>query len=98
MTRLIAIGASAGGLGVLKRMVEDLPAELPVPVLIVLHIGKNRSLLPKILGARSRLPVLHPLHGEALRPAHIYVAPPDLHMLLERDRIVLSHGPKEHHT
>ena len=37
----------------------------------------------------------HPEVGEEIRQGHIYIAPPDYHMLIEQGRIKLSHGPKE---
>jgi two-component system chemotaxis response regulator CheB len=44
------------------------------------------------------LPASHARDGEAIRPGHIYVAPPDFHMLVRDDRIELSHGPRENHS
>lgn len=49
MQKLILIGASAGGVKALTSITSALPASLPATVLIVMHIGARRSLLPDIL-------------------------------------------------
>ena len=64
-------------------------------VLIVLHIGASISRLADILNRAGKLPVGQPVDGESIQTGHIYVAPPDLHMTLEGDRIRLGRGPKE---
>jgi two-component system, chemotaxis family, protein-glutamate methylesterase/glutaminase len=95
---IIVIGASAGGIPALSELVAGLPEDLNAAVFIVLHIGAARSCLPHILSRVSRLPVANALDGEAVVPGRIYVAPPDLHMLLEGGRIRLVRGPKENFT
>lgn len=95
---IIVIGASAGGVQALLGIVEQLPASLNAAIFIVLHIGSSQSRLPEVLGRKSLLPVEHPYDGQAIMPGHIYVAPPDFHMMLEKNRIRLVHGPKENFT
>jgi two-component system, chemotaxis family, protein-glutamate methylesterase/glutaminase len=92
----IVIGASAGGVQALTKLVADLPPDLPAAVFIVLHIPAHApSLLPEILARDTRLTVAHARTGEEITPGHIYVAPPDHHLLIEGKRIRLVHGPKE---
>jgi two-component system chemotaxis response regulator CheB len=92
----IVIGASAGGVQVLTKLVEDLPRDLPAAVFIVLHIRADApSMLPEILGRESLLPVVHAKNHEEIRQGRIYVAPPDHHLLIEKQHILLVHGPKE---
>jgi two-component system chemotaxis response regulator CheB len=92
----IVIGASAGGVQALTRLVADLPEELPSAVFIVLHIPTDvPSLLPEILSRGSRLPVAHAVDGEQIRTGKIYVAPSDHHLLIEKQHVRLVHGPKE---
>jgi two-component system chemotaxis response regulator CheB len=95
---VIAIGASAGGFQVLLDLASQLPADLRAAVLIVLHIGSHPSMLPELLSASGPNRAVHPHNGQPLRPGMIYVAPPDHHMLLDGDSIVLSRGPKENHA
>jgi two-component system, chemotaxis family, protein-glutamate methylesterase/glutaminase len=93
---IIVIGASAGGVHALSELAAGLPADLPAAVFVVLHISPyGRSALPAILRRVSALPVDHPHDGETIRHGRIYVAPPNLHLALEEDRIRLSPGPTE---
>jgi two-component system, chemotaxis family, protein-glutamate methylesterase/glutaminase len=96
--RLIVVGASVGGVAALSTLAASLPASFPAPVVMVLHTGSHPSILPELLARRSVLPVSHPADGEALAGGHIYVAPPDHHLLVEEGRLRLNRGPKEHHT
>jgi two-component system, chemotaxis family, protein-glutamate methylesterase/glutaminase len=91
-------GASAGGVPALQQLAADLPADFPVPLLIVLHVGAHPSVLPRLMSARGPIPAAHGQDGEPLEPGRIYVAPPDHHMLLLGNSIRLNRGPKEHHS
>ena len=98
MDRLIVVGASAGGVAALKVLSASLPAHLPVPVLVVLHVGTHPSILPEIMSAHGALPVRHAREGEKVCAGTIYVAPPDQHMLVAGNAVRLNRGPKEHHV
>jgi len=95
---IVAIGASAGGVRVLLQLAAALPTPLPAALLVVLHVGTHRSLLPELMGARGDNPVLHPADGQPVQPGTIYVAPPDHHMLVASGAIRLQRGPKENHA
>jgi len=95
-TRCIVIGASAGGVEALKEVVSRLPSDLPVPVLVVLHIPPYvASALPHILGQAGPLPAIHPKDGAKLKPGTIYIAPPDHHLLVVDGTVGVSKGPRE---
>ncbi|WP_036020490.1 chemotaxis protein CheB [Paraburkholderia mimosarum] len=97
--RIFVIGASLSGINALSRLVGLLPANFPSPVFITQHVGAHSpGLLPQILSNAGRLTALHPKDTEGIEPGRIYVAPPDRHMLVQRGRIRLSHGPHENHT
>jgi two-component system, chemotaxis family, protein-glutamate methylesterase/glutaminase len=98
MGAIVVIAASEGGLLALRRIVSALPSDCAASVFIVLHIGNHRSLLPQILRGVTTLPVEHPHDDTPIEPNHIYVAPPDHHMVLEAGRIRLNRGPKVNHT
>ena len=83
MSKVIVVGASLGGVSALLQLAAALPAHLAAPMLIVLHIGEQPSVLPSLLARNARLEVSHGRDGETLRAGHFYVAPPDQHMLLE---------------
>lgn len=93
---IIVIGASAGGVQALYKLVSALPPDLPAAVFIVLHIPAHApSRLPEILSRDSHLTVAHAVDGERIKHGKIYVAPPDRHLLIEDSHVKLVHGPKE---
>lgn len=93
---VIVIGTSAGGLDALKRLVKGLPCDLAAAIFIVQHIARHTpSYLPEALTRAGPLPAEHPKNGQRFERGHIYVAPPDAHLLLERERMLLSAGPHE---
>ncbi len=86
------------GLVVIGTLVSALPADFPLAVLVVLHVGARPSVLPSILSKSSKLPVTHAADRESIVPGHIYVAPPDHHLLVADGRLELDHGPRENYT
>jgi two-component system, chemotaxis family, protein-glutamate methylesterase/glutaminase len=94
---VVVIGASAGGVGFLQRVVERLPAAFGAAVFVVLHLPDGvRSMLPAILERAGRLPASHAENGARIRPGHIYVAPPGYHLTLEQSRMRVTRGAREH--
>ena len=93
---LVVIGASAGGIEALQRLVAGLPASLKAAVLVVLHTSnRTESLLPNIMGRAGRLPASHPVDRTRIQKGHIYIAPPDYHMLVEGNTLRVLQGPRE---
>jgi two-component system, chemotaxis family, protein-glutamate methylesterase/glutaminase len=92
---IVVIGASAGGVTALQRMAADLPPRFPAAVLVVLHVGANKSLLPQLLAAAGPNSASHAQDGERLRIGHLFVAPSDHHLLLNDGHLSLTRGPKE---
>lgn len=93
---IIVIGASAGGVETLSRLVKLLPSNLPATLFVTVHFPSfGISVLPKILSRSGSLPAMHPEDGQEFQPGTIYIAPPDYHLIVRRDRIHLSHGPRE---
>jgi two-component system chemotaxis response regulator CheB len=91
----IAVGASAGGLEALLRVVKGLPADLPAAVFVVVHSPPDfPSRLPESLSREGRLPAAHARDGEEVRPGRIYVAPPNYHLTVDGARIRVTFGPK----
>ncbi|MDJ0449174.1 chemotaxis protein CheB [Methylocystis sp. JR02] len=98
MHKVIVIAASAGGLQPLRQIVAALPEACPAAIFVVVHIGNHRSDLPTILSWSSKLKASFATDDLPIQAGHIYVAPPDQHMVLESGRIRLNRGPKVHHT
>jgi two-component system, chemotaxis family, protein-glutamate methylesterase/glutaminase len=81
--RVIAFAASAGGLMALARVLSGLPGDLPVPVLIVQHVARDRlTRAPDILDRHTPLQVKLAEEGERIQPGVAYVAAPDYHLLV----------------
>ena len=97
-SRLVVVGASAGGVQALRALAAELPADFPCALLVVLHVGAHPSILPRLLSRSGALSATHAVDGEPYRPGHIHVAPPDHHLLVDGARLRLARGPKEHHA
>ena len=95
---IIVIGASAGGVDALKRLVHDVPPDLPAAVFVVLHTGAHPSILPDILRRAGSLPADHPVDGSPIENGRIYVAPPDHHLIVVPGHVHVTRGPKENNA
>lgn len=96
LKKIIVIGASAGGLESLTKLVAALPVDLPATIFIVVHIpSHSKSVLPSILNRAGTMSAVHPQQNEIFQPGRIYVAPPDNHLIVKPGHIHLSRGPKE---
>jgi len=96
---IITIGASAGGLSAVSKLLSTLPAELDAAIFIVIHLGKAAILdvVLNMLGKKSQLPIIVPEDGTPIKKRQIYLAPADAHMMLQKDRILIKRGAKENH-
>jgi two-component system chemotaxis response regulator CheB len=73
-----------------------LPHDFPAAVFVVQHLAPDSpNMLPKILDGVSALPVKQAQNGEVIAAGTVYVAPPDHHLLLEQDKVLVTRGPKE---
>ena len=93
---LIVIGGSAGSLDALKILVRGLPPNLPAALCITRHITSHApNVLPQILAKYATLPTLSAIDGAELRPGHIYVAPPDHHLLVVPGHVRVTRSATE---
>src|SRR5258706_5134415 len=93
---IIVIGASAGGLEALRALAGGLPPDCPSALFVVLHLAPHSPFyLPEILSKACPLSVLGAQDGAPIEPGTITVAPPDRHLLLEKERVRVMRGPKE---
>jgi two-component system chemotaxis response regulator CheB len=94
--RLVVVGASAGGVEALSRLVAALPEALPAAVLVVLHVAPGApSVMPQILARAGALTARAVEDGETIRAGRIYVAPPDQHLVVDGGCVALVRGPRE---
>jgi two-component system chemotaxis response regulator CheB len=93
---IVLIGAAEGGLDPVRHITEALPHTCGAAVAVVFHSGAQPSTVPEILSWHGRLPVAFGAEGTLLEPGHLYVAPPDRHMLLSQIGFHLDSGSKVH--
>lgn len=80
---IVALAASAGGLAALSKVLSALPANFPAGIVVVQHLDpRHRSLIAEIIDQRTPLPVQEAAEGDQLSPGHVYIAPPDYHLLV----------------
>ncbi|HJX08063.1 MAG TPA: chemotaxis protein CheB [Actinomycetota bacterium] len=95
--RLVTIGASAGGVQALVKLVHGLPSELGATVLVAMHLSPDvPSHLATVVGRATDMPTVFASDGMPLAAGTIVIAPPGAHMLLNDGTVSLSSGPKEH--
>lgn len=84
---VVALAASAGGLSALSRVLGALPAGFPAIMVVVQHLDpRHRSLMADILNRRTPLQVKQAEDGDLLKPATIYIAPPNRHLLVNKNK------------
>jgi two-component system chemotaxis response regulator CheB len=98
--QVLALGASTGGPNALAEVLGKLPADFPVPIVIVQHMPPMFTrLLADRLSAQFPIRFHEGTSGSFLQPAHAYIAPGDYHMIVVRDnlqvRILLHQDPPE---
>ena len=80
----VVIGTSAGGVEALSQVLPVLPADCRVPVMVVIHLPRERpSLLADIFRQKCALRVIEAQDKEAIAPGTVYFAPPDYHLLVD---------------
>jgi two-component system chemotaxis response regulator CheB len=93
---IVVVGGSAGSIEILCEFVAGLPENFPGSIFVVVHFpGSVRSTLPRILTRAGSLPARHPQDGESIEPGCIYVAPPNVHLVVAKGHVHLFRGPKE---
>ena len=83
----IVIGVSAGGLAALSGILGRLPPGFPLPVIVNQHRSKDeRMLLEEILQTKCAIRIRQAEEKEHIQAGVVYFAPPDYHLLIEKDR------------
>ena len=94
---IVVIGGSAGGIKAMRDMVAEMPKDVPAALFLVIHAAADSpGLLADVLTMPGAPSICYAVDGERFERGVIYVAPPDLHMLVEPSgSIRLAFGPKE---
>lgn len=97
---VVAIGTSTGGPAASVEILRNLPPDYPVPILLVIHIGAAFSgFLAEWLDSQSDLQVSYAQQGAKLShigPGRVLMAPPDRHLAVCDDRLILTSAPERH--
>ncbi|MBN2002499.1 MAG: chemotaxis protein CheB [Anaerolineae bacterium] len=85
--QLIVIGASAGGTAAFRQLLPMFPAHYPIPMVIAQHLHPmQENTLILHFNTLCNLTVKEADEKEAIKPGHVYFAPPNYHLLIESDR------------
>jgi two-component system chemotaxis response regulator CheB len=95
---IVVIGASAGGLDAMSRILESLPHPLGLPLVLVQHRSTSSDALCEVLEHHSRTPLREVTDKEPVEAGYVYVAPADYHLLIERGHFALSVDPPEFYS
>jgi len=89
---VVAVGASWGGLDAVRTILAALPGDLAAAMIVAQHrsADSHPTLFRDLLGATTRLHVCEADDKDELRPATVYLAAPDYHVLVDGGRIALS--------
>jgi two-component system, chemotaxis family, protein-glutamate methylesterase/glutaminase len=93
---IVVVGGSAGAVETVMALGRELPADLNAAVLIVLHLSPSApSGLAELIGRKAAMRVGWARDGEEIRAGRIYVARPDMHLVIESGTAGLGRGPRE---
>jgi two-component system chemotaxis response regulator CheB len=89
---LIVIGTSWGGLSAVSRLLAGLDAAVHQPIVVVQHrsVESEDGALGRLLSTHTRRVVADADDKTQLEPDHVYLGPPDYHVLVERGHLALS--------
>src|SRR5262245_30360791 len=93
---IMVIGASVGGVEALSSLAAQLPEDLPAAIFVVQHmIPTATGHLAQILNRAGPLPATTAQDCESFEVGHIYVAPPDHHLLVKQGHLRVTRGLRE---
>ena len=96
---LVVVGASWGGLQALTWLLEGLPDDFPTPLVVAQHRSTDSSdVMVRMLQSHSSLAISEATDKDAIEPGHVYIAPPDYHLLVEPGSLALSTDEFVHHS
>lgn len=88
---IVGIGASAGGIQALQEFFRNVPKKTSIAYVVILHLSPDHdSQLAAVLQRETSLPVIQVTEKVHVKPDHIYVVPPNQHLVIEGDYIEVS--------
>lgn len=88
---VVGLGASAGGIQALKEFFQHVPSSTGMAYVVILHLSPDHdSQLAQVLQVVSTIPVLKVMENTKIEPDHIYVVPPNQHLVITDDSIAPS--------
>jgi two-component system, chemotaxis family, protein-glutamate methylesterase/glutaminase len=95
----VVLGASAGGIEALQRLLPAFTRQVEASVFVVQHLpADGQSVLDAVLARSTGYDVAFAEDAEAILPGRVYVAPPNRHVLIDGDRVRLWHGARENRS
>jgi two-component system chemotaxis response regulator CheB len=95
--KVVALVGSAGAIRAFAAVLGGLPSDLEASLVVIMHLQPDHeSLLAAILSRSTDMPVKQAVDDDVLKPGHVYVAPPDAHLLVADGRLELDLGPPIH--
>jgi two-component system, chemotaxis family, protein-glutamate methylesterase/glutaminase len=100
VAEVLVVGSSTGGPQALLKLFGDLKTSVKLPILITQHMPATfTAILAQHLNKQSGMPAAEGKDGDVVKPGHIYVAPGNYHMLIEKlgkDKVIrLKQTPPE---
>ena len=94
-SRIVAIGASAGGLEALKAFFENIPRETKSAYIIIQHLSPDyKSMMGELLARSTGLPIKEVQEGMEILQGHIYLIPPVNNLVIKNNTLHLLEKPK----
>lgn len=96
---IVAIGASAGGISAISKLLSTLDKDLDAAIFIVIHISKKSrtDIISTQLQKHTVFKCLIPKDGDSIHNQTIYLAPSDCHMMVMRGKILIRKGAFDNH-
>ena len=91
---IVGVGASAGGLEAFIELLESLPRNPGLAIILVPHLSPSHdSALPVLLAPHTPMPVVQVTDGVVIQRDHVYVIPPNVQMELADGTLRLTPRP-----
>lgn len=101
MSSIVVVGASAGGLDALTRLVAQLPHNFAAPILVVHHMSADATgaALLQALNLAGHVPCTEAKNGERIKAGHLYLAPSDRHLMVTKGgKLLVTKGARENRS